>query len=393
MPTLETYLQYNDPNIVIWRTDEVGDEYVLRADSLPIINNQITLLEIPSFFHKVTISGFTEITQEILQKNKEILSNEFLVNYSNGIIQFHPSHEGKTLVCNYRGKGMILLAASRVYAMVQRSPDIVKTLQDIIDETLLKLKENNELITQVQTIMQEAIAATNTTNIATDNANLAKDGAIQATVEAQAATQDALDAAASTIMIYKNPVFTYADIGITYPNPENGWRVMVEDTGDIYRYDGIVENAWKLIDNYTGGSIPFASETTSGLLHVDDYSNFIVRSLVFSMPSILNIGVQNYIYQFPFGGEIVKAYAHCTVAGTLSPVEIQIQKISSIDFDVSGTWGSIFSTNIIIAPNENKGSTPVLSVVQVDKGDYFRINVLQLDNNIKGVNVQLDIKI
>lgn len=390
---IQTYLQYNDPNVYHWRKGMPEDPFIHRFDSLPVINNIITLLEVPSVSEKVKIIGLTEISSDTYERIREIAIDQFLVNYSNGIIQFHPTHEGKTFLCDYWGKGFIIIPASRVYAMIQRSPDMVKTLQDIIDETLLQLKNNQDSISNLQTVIQNAINATTNTNQATDNANLARDGANQATIKAQVATQDALDAAASTIMIYKNPVFTYANIGATYPIPKNGWRVMVEETGDIYRYDGILENAWKLIDNYTGGSIPFASETTSGLLHVDDYSNFIIRSLVFSMPSILNIGVQNYIYQFPFGGEIIKAYAHCTVVGTLSPVEIQIQKISSINFDVNGTWGSIFSTNIIIEPTKFKGNVPVLSVVQVTKGDYFRINVLQLDNNIKGVNVQLDIKI
>src|SRR5690606_13951144 len=144
-----------------------------------------------------------------------------------------------------------------------------------------QLKNNQNAVSNLQVVIQNAINTTSQANIATDNANSARDDAIQATNNANIATQAALDAAASTIVIYKDPVVKYEDILITYPNPENGWRVMVEETGDIYRFDGVLDNQWKFVENYTGGSIPFASETTSGLLHVDDYGNFIIRSVVF----------------------------------------------------------------------------------------------------------------
>jgi hypothetical protein len=269
--TIQTYSQYNDPLLIVFRKGTPDDRYVDRTDTLPVINGIITLLEIPSYTDKVTISGMTEISQELLERKKYLDLNEFVVNYANGIIQFHPSHEGKTFTCTYKGRGFILYPASRIYAMVQRSPDVVKTLQDIIDEAISRFGDLTNLKNELNTIINNALNAISNANIATDNANIARDNAIQATQAAQQATQEALDAAASTIMIYKEPVPTYDDIAIIYPNPENGWRVMVEETGDIYRYDGIEDHQWELIDNYTGGSIPFASETTSGLLHVDDY--------------------------------------------------------------------------------------------------------------------------
>ena len=393
MLTVQTYFQYNDPLLITFRKGTPDDPYVPRADNLPVINGQITLLEIPSYIDKVMISGMTEVSQELLERKKNLRPNEFVVNYSNGIIQFHPSQEGKSFVCSYKGRGIILYPASRIYAMVQRSPDIVKTLQDIIDEALSKFNDLTDLKNELNIIINNALTAISNANIATDNANLARDNAIQATQKAQEATQEALDAAASTIMIYKDPVSTYEDLFIVYPNPENGWRVMVEQTGDIYRFDGINTHQWQLIDNYTGGSIPYVSETTHGLLKSDDYKNFIKRSIIFLMPSIFQTGHQNYIIQFPYDGEIIDAYGYCTKTGFLSPIELSVEKISSSDFDLGGSWESIFSNNIVIHENEYKGTKPTIIKKQVNKGDYFRVNVIQLDNNFKGVTVQLDIKI
>lgn len=391
--TIQTYLQYKDPQIFHWRKGTPDDPYVPRKDSLPVINGVITLNEIPSEVHRVKIFGLSEITIEVYNRVRELKPDQFLVNYTNGVIQLHPSHEGKVFLVEYYGKGLILQPASRVYAMVHRSPDVVKTLQDIIDEMLQKIEKDKQAAKHLQNVINEALSAINSANIATDNANRARDDAIQATLDAREATQEALDAAASTIMIYKEPVSTLADLEIAYPNPENGWRVMIEETGDIYRYDGIVTHRWQLIDNYTGGSIPFASETTSGLLHVEDYKNFIVKRVVFLMPSIFKTGVQNYMIQFPHDGEIIDAKAYCTVTGNLSPIELSVERISSDGFEKGDSWENIFSNNIIINAGQYIGTEPTILNKKVDAGDYFRVNVLQLDNHFKGVSVQLDIKI
>ncbi|MCM3274319.1 hypothetical protein, partial [Paenibacillus elgii] len=370
-----------------WRRGTPEDPFKERMDSLPVINNQITLLEIPSQFHRVKIAGFTEIDQEVFDRRRtELQPNEILVNYSNGNIQFHPSHEAKTFLCTYFGRGLILYPATRIYALIQRNPDVTKTLQEIIDEIHKRMEEYSSLLTEVREAISNARNATDNANRAADNAVLAKEGAIEA-------TNKALEAAASTIMIYKEPVPKFDDLKKIYPNPENGWRVMIESTGDIYRYDGIKDNAWKLIDNYSGTSLPYASEISNGLLKKDDFKNFIHRHVIFSIPHIPTVGVQNYIIQFPFDGQIEKVTAVCTKSGMISPTEIQVEKIDAAGFDSNGTWGSIFYQNIIFPSNEYKGSTPTIKTVQVNKNDYFRINIVQLDSNIKGLTVQLDIKI
>ncbi|GJM68120.1 hypothetical protein HMSSN036_03360 [Paenibacillus macerans] len=156
MPDLITQLQYNDPITIIMRKGTDDDPYKDRADSLVVQSNgMITLLEIPSITERVHISGMVEIDQEVYEKRPRLAPNEFLVNYSIGSIQVHESLIGKAILCRYKGRGLILYPASRIYALVSRNPDVVVTLQDYIDEIERKLAENNQLIGRVEELISE----------------------------------------------------------------------------------------------------------------------------------------------------------------------------------------------------------------------------------------------
>lgn len=48
----------------------------------------------------------------------------------------------------------------------------------------------------------------------------------------------------STDSFWKNPVATYNDISTTYTTPQDGWIVMVNDTNKLYRYD-LATLGWK----------------------------------------------------------------------------------------------------------------------------------------------------
>jgi len=385
---IQTYLQFNDPVVYHWRKGDASDPYKHRYDSLPVINNIITLLEIPSESHKVKISGLTEISQETYERVRQIGESQFLVNYSNGVVQFHPSQEGKTFLCEYYGRGFIMYPASRVYAMVHRSPDIVKTLQDIIDEAKNQLDQTQLAIDNLQVIIQNAINATNNANTATDNANWARTQALMA-------AQEAREARDSSIIIYKEPVDTFEDIATTYPNPKNGWRVMVKETGDIYRFDGINGGGWELIENWTGGVIPLASETTDGLMSSDDYTKFHqkleYRTMVFVIPNTRVLGIQRAVIRFPFDGEIVSAYAFCVTEGVTQNTVMNIEKISESNFLSNNNWSNV--CDIILAVGENKSTYNVIHNPQVQAGDYFRINLFQADVEMGSFVVQIEVKI
>ena len=64
--------------------------------------------------------------------------------------------------------------------------------------------------------------------------------------------------------IWKNPVGTFADIATAYPTPDPGWVATTIDTSIVYLYTG---TQWLPI---SANSIPLATQTTAGLMSVDD---------------------------------------------------------------------------------------------------------------------------
>ncbi|MCU6710079.1 hypothetical protein M6D81_15385 [Paenibacillus sp. J5C_2022] len=387
MPDLQTYLDYQDKNIIIWRKGTAQDPFKPKADSLPIINGIMTLLEVPSESHGVHIPGFIEVPFDKFKRKTTLAQQEFVVDYSSGIVQFHTSHEAKSFIVSYMGKGHILYPASRIYAMVQRNPDIVITLQDYIDELKsltndldLKLIEMDEALLNVGHATQQA-------NTATDNANLAADNANVAAEQAQ-------HAADSTVVIRKPPVDSYEDISSTYPSPENGWQTTINTTGDIYRYNGF-SGLWELVGSYLGGSIPYASEDTDGLMRREDYQKLghlteelSDRVITFLIPSYLSVGVQGVLARFPFDGIIVEINAICSTTGVQDLV-LDIEKSSDVV-----NWTSILTNDVKIAAGSLfDDSTHFISDSSVVAGDIFRINIAQNGDGAKDLTVEVRIKL
>lgn len=67
-------------------------------------------------------------------------------------------------------------------------------------------------------------------------------------------------------MDWKEAVPTYSDIATTYPTPQDGWTVNVNDTDITYRYTG---TAWIEV---SANAIPNATSTVNGLMSKESYS-------------------------------------------------------------------------------------------------------------------------
>ena len=67
---------------------------------------------------------------------------------------------------------------------------------------------------------------------------------------------------------WKEAVSTYENIATTYPNPEDGWTVNVNDTDYTYRYNGI---EWVAI---SANAIPKATDSVDGLLSKEDHTKY-----------------------------------------------------------------------------------------------------------------------
>lgn len=74
--------------------------------------------------------------------------------------------------------------------------------------------------------------------------------------------------ALETATDWKESVATYDDILTTYPEPEDGWTVNVNDTNITYRYDG---EKWISI---SANAIPTATQDVDGLLSAADKVNY-----------------------------------------------------------------------------------------------------------------------
>lgn len=74
--------------------------------------------------------------------------------------------------------------------------------------------------------------------------------------------------ALETNIDWKESVPSYKDIASTYPNPQDGWTVNVNDTDYTYRYNG---TDWIAI---SANAIPKATDSVDGLLSKEDHANY-----------------------------------------------------------------------------------------------------------------------
>jgi len=156
------YFKYNDPLIIIHRTGTEDDPYNERTDEYKIINNIIVLYEIPDKFNKVQIENYYEVFED-----QEILSNNFKVDYSNGMVSFNPSEEGKTISARIFGRGIILYPASRIY--LYGTDNAVLNLQDLIDI-------NNQTIDVSLVEIESALTSMNNLSTSVSSAEVVRVG-------------------------------------------------------------------------------------------------------------------------------------------------------------------------------------------------------------------------
>ena len=119
--------EFNDPLVFQLRAGTEADPYVSLENSRVIVNNQITLDEIPCELNHVTITGYTEVYELA-----DLATSTFFSNYLNGLITFDQSQEGTTVTASYYGRGVILYPIERLYTDVSSS-GVVTTLQSIVD--------------------------------------------------------------------------------------------------------------------------------------------------------------------------------------------------------------------------------------------------------------------
>lgn len=415
------YLEYNDPLRIIWRSGTEDDPYVDKTDNLKIINNKIVLTEIPDEFEKVRIGGYSEIEQDTYGSKKKPKEKEFIVNYQNGIVTFNSSEENKTVVAEYKGRGVIQYPAERIYAHFP-DPDVVDNLQNIIDYSYEKIEKAEIKIEEVEEAIEETKDATKDAKLATDNAHTQADNAEhwaeqaeQAAEDAKEAEEEAYWAAETTQLVWREYIETEDEIDEKFPNPKNGWTTMAKDTGVRYRYDGDKEE-WIKIDNYTQGAIPSANEDTSGLMSSDHYvkleeiesgatadqtaeeihdlleDGIKQKTIVFAIPSKPQNGVQDVNIRFPYSGNIEDIYALCGTPGSDYSTYINVEKSSKEDFiESGGSWESILNSDVEFRELNYVSEEVDIKEKNINKDDHFRVSVESFDEDIRDITLEIQI--
>lgn len=378
--TQNNYLEFKNPIQIIWRSGNPDNPFVDRLDITQVVNQRISLLEIPDELYRVRISNMQEINYERFIKNT-LSPDDYYVDYSNGFVYFHHSKEAQTISIVYKGRGMLLYPSSRILHYDGSNP--AESLHEIIENVKFQVKHLIDETQNFEEVMKNMVIATNLTKEATDRASIATEKALTAVELVE-------DAYKTTVLIYQPFVQTEKDIATTYPNPNVGWTVQVFDTGVRYRWNGA---EWTPIDAF-GGNIPLASEIIDGLMSKQNYMKLTAiteyvdtRVIVFVIPEDVLAGVQNPHISFPFNGKIIGIEAFLTQGGS-ADTTVRVEK--SIDMV---NWANITSTPITFLPQQRfDNNMHVISDNIINKGDIFRLNIPQ-SSDVKNLSVNIEVKL
>lgn len=132
-------IDFNIPTIITKRNVDSGGNpiSVKLIEIRQIMDNYscVVLSQTPDEYNRIYIEGFTEVFDiERLDKKN------FKVDYSQGIIYFHPFNIGKAISIEYYGTGYELISASRVFTKVDKYGNVIDTLEEILNRASLQLK-------------------------------------------------------------------------------------------------------------------------------------------------------------------------------------------------------------------------------------------------------------
>ena len=132
-------IDFNIPTIITKRNVDSGGNpiSVKLIEIRQIMDNYscVVLSQTPDEYNRIYIEGFTEVfdIEKLDKKN-------FKVDYSQGIIYFHPFNIGKAIAIEYYGVGYELISASRVFISTDKHGNVIDTLEEILNRASLQLK-------------------------------------------------------------------------------------------------------------------------------------------------------------------------------------------------------------------------------------------------------------
>ena len=131
---------FDDPIIVMNRTAP----YPLKTDIFTIINGKIQLAEKPDSFlrfpevkNTVDNSLYYEIKSGIPE------NNQFICDYTNSLLTFNSSQNGKTISAQYHSMGVAFIPVSKIYT-VENNGSVTETLDQTLTNNINTLNNSTE---------------------------------------------------------------------------------------------------------------------------------------------------------------------------------------------------------------------------------------------------------
>lgn len=175
------------------------DPYLDIIENITVEDNRIFLKESPDKYQKVKVENGSILYSEVDNIDKVTSATSYFVDYREGVVYFHGNANNKAMKISYKGIGVLLYPASRIYLSNNTGQGVEQTLQDLVNKSKEELDGIEEALSGVQgaidsanqsaqyakqqgdyakteasnlgTIKTDAIKATQDANTATSNAN------------------------------------------------------------------------------------------------------------------------------------------------------------------------------------------------------------------------------
>ena len=125
------FLNNSEPIRIKKRDGTPKNPFIHITEEITVYNNMVFLREIPDEYERVIVKKGEQYYNEVTNKNDIDNDLDYYVDYREGIVYFNGTANGKTLTFKYKGTGVILYPASRIY-IDSESMTPEQTLRDLV---------------------------------------------------------------------------------------------------------------------------------------------------------------------------------------------------------------------------------------------------------------------
>ena len=119
------------------RKGNTEDPYISITENIEVHQNTIFLKEIPEKYNKVKAYNGDTLLTEVEKRNDIKNTNQYFVDYKLGSLYSHSDMNNVTLRLEYKGTGVVLYPASRIYVGENTPEESLKNYLDRVKEHLL----------------------------------------------------------------------------------------------------------------------------------------------------------------------------------------------------------------------------------------------------------------